>query len=168
MLVKVMGKHFNTNIIQVYAPTAQCEESDIENFYEDLEKARAQCKSQEVVIVMGDMNAKIGEGRDENIVGDYGLGERNERGEKFINWCKTHNQMIANTWFIHHKRRLYTWKSPGDRVRNQIDYITIHERFRNLITQCKTYPGADCGSDHIPVICNFTVSLRNLPRRELL
>ena len=97
MLAKIKGKHFNTNIIQVYAPTAQCDESDIENFYEDLERARAQCKSQEVVIVMGEMHAKVGEGRDENIVGDYGLGEGNERGEKFINWCKTHNQMIANT-----------------------------------------------------------------------
>ena len=139
-----------------------------ENFYEDLEKARAQCKSQDVVIVMGDMNAKVGEGRVENMVGDYGLGERNERGEKLINWCNTHNQVIANTWFIHHKRRLYTWKSPGDRVRNQIDYITINERFRNSVTQCKTYPGADCGSDHIPMICNFTVKLKKLAKTGAL
>ena len=40
MLIKVMRKHFNTNIIQVYVPTAQCDESDLENLYEDLEKAR--------------------------------------------------------------------------------------------------------------------------------
>ena len=37
---------------------------------------------------MGDMNAKVGEGRFENVVGEYGLGQRNERGERFIEWCK--------------------------------------------------------------------------------
>ena len=105
---------------------------------------------------------KRGEGRDKNVLGDYDLSEKNEGGEKFINWCKSHNQMIANTWFIHHKRRRYTWKSPGDRVRNQIDCITINERFWNSITQCKTYPGADYDSDHIPVISNFTVKLKKL------
>ena len=56
-----------------------------------------------------------------------------------------------NTWFQHHQRHLYTWKSLGDGVRNKIDYITMNKRFRNAITQVKWYPGADCGSDHVPI-----------------
>ena len=59
--------------------------------------------------------------------------------------------MIMNTWFQHHQRHLYTWKSPGDCVRNQIDYITINRRFLHSIYQVKGYPGADCGSDHVPM-----------------
>ena len=70
-----------------------------------------------------------------------------------------------NTWFQHHQRHLYTWKSPGDGVRNQIDYITMNKRFRNAITQVKGYPGADCGSDHVPIVATMKVKLRTLKRK---
>ena len=57
-----------------------------------------------------------------------------------------------NTWFKNHPRRCWTWKSPKDRTRNQIDYILIQERYRNSKTSCRSMPGAECGSDHIPVL----------------
>ena len=75
------------------------------------------------------------------------LGSRNGRGDMWVDWCMAHDQVIMNTWFQHHKIHLYTWKSPGDGVRNQIDYITINKRFHNSILQVKGYPGADGGSD---------------------
>ena len=46
---------------------------------------------------MGDLNAKVGEGRSGKIVGDFGLGVRNERGERFVEWGTNHNQIIKNT-----------------------------------------------------------------------
>ena len=147
------------NIIQVYAPTTEADEENIEEFYEDIEKVLRQCKNHELNIIMGDLNSKVGKGRTEQIVGPFGLGERNERGEKFVEWCQEKNQIIMNTWFRHQTRHLWTWKSPGDRIRNQIDYITINERFRNLITQVKTYPGADANSDHVPAVA--TIRLRS-------
>ena len=61
------------------------------------------------------------------------------------------NQVITNIWFKHHPRRLWTWKSPGGNIKNQINYITI-KRFTPAVQPNKTYPGADCGSDHNPVI----------------
>ena len=69
-----------------------------------------------------------------------------------------------NTWFQHHQRHLYTWKSPGDGVRNQINYITKNKRFCNAIsiTQVKGYPGADCGSDHVPIVATMNMNLRTL------
>ena len=70
-----------------------------------------------------------------------------------------------NTWFQHHQRHVYTWQSPGDGVRNQIDYITM-KRFRNAITQVKGYPGADCGSDHVPKVPTMKVKLRTLKRKK--
>ena len=72
--------------------------------------------------------------------------------------------MILNTWFKEHPRRKYTWRSPDDRTRNQIDYITINNRFRNAVQHTKTYPGADCGSDHIPVVCSIQIKLRKLKK----
>ena len=57
-------------------------------------------------------------------------------------------------------------KSWGN-IKNQIDYITIHERFRNSLLHSKAFPGADCGSDHVPVICNVQVRLRKLKKGKL-
>ena len=110
---------------------------------------------------MGDLNAKVGGEQDplQEIVGKHGLGERNDRGYLWVDWYATHEQVIINTWFQHHQRHLYTWKGPGDGVRNQIDYITMNKRFRNAITQVKGYAGSDCGSDHVPIVATMKVKL---------
>ena len=65
----------------------------------------------EVCIIMDDMNAKIEEGEDlESGLGRYGLGTRNERGERLANFCEANNMMITNTLFQQPSRRRYTWK----------------------------------------------------------
>ena len=68
----------------------------------------------------------MGSETDGRTVGPHGTGERNECGEKWVPWCDSKNMVIMNTWFKEHPRRLYTWKSPGDHSRNQIDYIAIN------------------------------------------
>ena len=168
LLVKLLSKPFNLSIVQVYAPTSARSEEEIEKFYSDLDDAHKACGSQDMVIVMGDMNAKVGREQDplREVVGRFGLGQRNERGDLWVEWCVTHQQVIMNTWFQHHKRHLYTWKSPGDGVRNQIDYITINKRFRNSIQQVRSYPGADCGSDHVPIVATMKVKFRKLQVRK--
>ena len=135
-------------------------------FYEQLETAKAQAGSQDVLVVMGDLNAKVGSGTGGRVVGPFGLGERNERGDRWLEWCEETDQIICNTCYRHHPRNLWAWSSPGDQYRNQIDYITINNRFRNSITQVKTYLGADGGSDHVPVLSDMRVRLRKLKRRR--
>ena len=117
-------------------------------------------KSSDVLIIMGDFNAKIGKGAYRDIVGKHGLGERNERGERLLHFCIEKDMVVSNTTFEHPNRLLYTWKSPGDITRNQIDYILIKKRFRNSIKQCKTHPGADIASDHNPLIAKVSVKLK--------
>ena len=53
-----------------------------------------------------------------------------------------------------------TWKSPGNRSRNQIDYILMSKRFKNALLSAKTYPGADCYSDQVPVAVKFKLKLK--------
>ena len=101
---------------------------------------------------MGDFNAKVGDTRVDDIVGPWGLGTGNERGERLVDWCRQNEFMVTNTWYKNHPRRRYTWISPGDRTRNQIDYVLVNKRFRNSIKTAKSLPGADCGSDHCPVM----------------
>jgi len=63
-----------------------------------------------------------------------------------------------------HPRRRHTWTSPGDRTRNQIDYIMISSRFRNAIKSSHSYPGADVDSDHNPVVAKFRISLKRIAK----
>jgi len=80
-------------------------------------------------MIMGDFNAKVGEGRFEALVGPYGLGLRNDRGERLCQFCQEENMKITHTWCKLPSRCLYSWKAPGDRpdniIRNQIDYMLI-------------------------------------------
>jgi len=164
LLVRLNGKPFDISVIQVYAPTSNSTEEEVETFYNELELAKSYCKSQDILIVQGDFNAKVGNQSEEKTAGPYGLGERNERGEKLIEWATVNNMMITNTWFKQHPRRQWTWKSPGGEVKNQIDYILINTRFRNSILCAKSVPGADCYSDHIPVSAKIRLKLKKLKK----
>ena len=166
IVVKIKGHPFNVNIIQVYAPTQESTEEEVDEFYDQVAEAQNQCKSQDITLVLGDFNAKVGKDRYEDVVGPFGLGERNFRGERLISWCDASNLVLTNTWFKKHPRLLWTWKSPGGRNKNQIDYITINKRFRNAVRDVRTYPGADCYSDHVPVVADIVLKLKKVIRRK--
>ena len=164
MLLQLKGNPININLIQAYAPTADKSEIEIERFYEDLKELLKITKSGEVTIILGDFNAKIGKGRVENIVGEYGLGERSDRGDRLVQFCQEENLVVTNTWFQLPLRRLYTWTSPQHSehncIRNQIDYILIKKRFRNNVVIAKTYPGADVTTDHTLLCAVIRVRLK--------
>ncbi|KAK3771587.1 hypothetical protein RRG08_041516 [Elysia crispata] len=162
VVAKFVGKPLDMGIVQEYAPTSTAEEEEVEQFYEHLDKAMKCLKSQDIKIVMGDFNAKVGSERVENIVGPWGIGEENERGGRLIEWCKENGFMISNTWYQNHPRRQWTWMSPGDRTRNKIDFILVQDIFRNAIKTSKSMPGADCDSDHVPVMCKLQVKLKKI------
>ena len=69
-------------------------------------KAKQQCKRYDKILVMGDLNAEVGRGRFDETVGPYGFEERNERGDKWVEWCVENEQVILITWYRHHPRRL--------------------------------------------------------------
>lgn len=166
MLIKLNAQPTNVNIIQCYAPTAEKPDREVETFYKELRELLGYTKNNETTIIMGDFNAKVGNIEVDKIVGKYGLGERNSRGDKLIQFCQEEEFVITNTLFKLPERRLYTWQSPQHRpdsiVRNQIDYVLIKTRFKNGIKGIKTYPGADIGSDHNPVVGNLHVKLKKL------
>ncbi|CAK1599374.1 unnamed protein product [Parnassius mnemosyne] len=153
-------------LIQVYAPTTDATDEDNELFYEQLETALKHLNPHNIILVQGDFNAKIGEGKVSDIVGSFGLGKRNDRGDRLLQFCEEHGLIISNTHFKQPPRRLYTWKSPLHSlkkiVRNQIDYILINRRYRNSLTSVKTYPGADIGSDHNPVVASLRCNMKIL------
>lgn len=157
----------NMNIIQMYAPTADKENVEIEEFYAELNDMVRSIRNSDITIIMGDFNAKVGSAKVETHTDSFGLGERNDRVDRLIEFCQNKDLMIANTFFKLPTRRLYTWKSPADTpenvVRYQIDYI-LNNRYKNAIKFTKTYPGADINSDHNPVVAKLNIKLKKITK----
>ena len=140
--VSLQGKPFNIMVIQAYAPTSNAEEAEFERFYEDLQDLLELIPPKDVLFIIEDWNAKIGSQETPGVTGKFGLGIRNEAGQRLIEFCQENALFIANTLFQQHKRRLYTWTSPDGQNRNQIDYILCSQRWRSLYTVSKNKTGS--------------------------
>ena len=106
--VHLQGKSFTITVIQVYAPTSNTEEAEIEQFYEDPQDLLELTPKKDVLFIIGDWNAKVGSQETPGLTGKFGLGIRNEAGQRLIESCQENALVIANTLFQQHKRRLYT------------------------------------------------------------
>ena len=112
--VHFQGKPFNIIVIQVYAPSSNAEEPEVEWFYEDLQDLLELTPKKDVLLITGDRNAKLGSQEIPGVIGKFGLGVQNEAGQRLTEFCQENALVIANTLFQQHKRRLYTWTSPDD------------------------------------------------------
>ena len=110
--VRFQGKPFNITVIQVYALTSNAEEAEIEQFYEDLQDLLKLTSKKDVIFIIGDWNVKVGSQETPGVTGKFGLGIRNEAGQRLTEFCQEKALVIANTLFQQHKRRFYTWTSP--------------------------------------------------------
>ena len=123
--VSFQGKPFSITVIQVYAPTSNAEETEVERFYEDLQDLLELTPPKDVLFIIGDWNAKVGSQETPGVTGKFGLGVQNEAGQRLIEFCQENTLVIANTLFQQHERRLYTWTSPDGQHQNQTDYIIL-------------------------------------------
>src|SRR5574337_1168859 len=105
------GKPFNITVIQVYAPTSNAEEDEVEQFYEDLHDLLELTPKKDVLFIIGDWNAKVGSQETPGVTDKFGLGVQNETGQRLTEFCQENTLVVANTFFQQHKRRLYTWTS---------------------------------------------------------
>ena len=146
--VRFQGKTFNITVIQVYAPTSNVEEAEVERFYEEQQALLELTPQKDVLFIIGDWNAKVGSQETPGVTSKFGLGGQNEAGQRLVEFCEENALVIANTLFQKHKRRLYTWSSPDGQYQNETDYILCSQRWRSSIQSAKTRPRSDCGSDH--------------------
>ncbi|KAF7239107.1 Craniofacial development protein 2 [Varanus komodoensis] len=128
--VQIQGKPFNITVNQVYAPTTGAEEA------EGLQHLLEITPKNDVLIIMGDWNAKVGSQNITRITGKFGLGVQNEAGHRLVEFYSQH--------------------------RNQIDYVLCSQRWRSSIQSVKTRPGADCGSDHELLLAKFRLKLKKV------
>ena len=93
--VPLQGKPFNITVIQVYAPTSNSEEAEVERFYEDLQDLLELSPPKDVLFVIGDWNAKVGSQETPGVTAKFGLGIQNEAGQGLIEFCQE-NSLVIN------------------------------------------------------------------------
>ena len=94
--VRFQGKPFNITLIQVYAPTGNTEEAEVEQFYEDLQDLLELTPPKDVLFIIGDWNAKVESQETPGVTGKFGLGIRNEAGQRLIEFCQENALVIVN------------------------------------------------------------------------
>ena len=124
-------------VIQVYVPTSNAEEAEVEQFYKDLQDLLELTPPQNVLFIIGDWNAKVGSQETPGVTGKFGLGLQNEAGQRLLEFCQENTLVIANTLFQQHKRRFYTWTSPDSQYQNHVDYILCSQDGEALCGQQK-------------------------------
>ena len=97
--LRFQGKPFSIMVIQAYAPNSNAEEAEVERFYEDLQDLLELTPQKDVLFITGDWNAKVGSQETPGITGKFGLGVRNEAGQRLIEFCQENALVIANTLF---------------------------------------------------------------------
>ena len=137
LTVRLAAKPWNVTIIQIYAPTNQAPESESIHFYSCLQQVVSDTPKQDVMIICGDFNAKIGEGAP---IGKEALGKRNENGQRLIDFAIANRLIAANAITRQHARKKYTWRSFNGLHRNQIDYVLVQKRWQSAVAKCRSYP----------------------------
>ena len=125
---RLKGRHVNITILQCYAPTNDSSEESKEDFYSQLQAEVEKAARHDLLVVMGDLNAKVGSNNTdcERVMGKHGIGTRNDNGERLVEFCAMNNLVIGGTLFTHRDIHKLTWTSPNGRDKNQIDHLMIN------------------------------------------
>ena len=123
--VRSHGKPFNITVIQAYALTSNAEEAEVVQFYEDLRDLLELTPQKDVLFIIGDWNAKVGNQETPQVTGNFGLGVQNEVGQRLVEFCQENALVTANTPSQQPKTQLYIWTSPDDQY--EVRWIIFFE-----------------------------------------
>jgi len=148
-------------IVMCYSPTNAAEEEEKQQFYAQLQEVIDKVPNRDMFILMGDLNAKVGQDRTgrEREMGAHGVGTMNENGELLADFCAFNELIIGGTLFPHKNCHKVTWVSPDHRTENQIDHVMVRQRWRGSLQDVRTKRGADIGSDHHLVVAKLKMRL---------
>lgn len=151
-----VNKGIKILIIMVYAPTLDSEEEETDRFYCNLQNT-FDSEREYYTIVMGDWNAKIGASESGvNNIGKYGLGVRNKNGERLIEFCLNNNLKVANTFFQKKIKEKWTWRSPNNITKNEIDHMLCNDM--RIVKDVSVLTGFKFSSDHR--MCRSTIVIK--------
>ena len=95
----VSKEPWTITVIQIYAPTSNAEEAEVEQFYEGLQDLLDLTPPNDVLFIIGDWNTKVGSQEVHGVIGKLGLGVQNEAGQRLTEFCQENTLVITNTLF---------------------------------------------------------------------
>jgi len=139
-------------------------------FYDQLQGELSRVPSSDVICVMGDLNAKVGEsnlGDNSSVMGMFGFGRQNQKRNRQVDVCSVNDLFITNTYFRQSKtNQSWAWESPDKKTHNQIDYILVSRRMKGSVQNIRSFPSADVGSEHQLVLANLKLKLKRYPKQR--
>jgi hypothetical protein len=166
--LRVKEKFHNITLINVHAPTKEnIEEKD--KFYDDLQRTYDRVSRHDIVMILVDLNAKIGKEKAyEYVTGKHTLHDvSNQNGEMICNSAIENNMTVMSTQFQHKTIRKGTWISPELTTVNQMDHILINTNKKKTVQDVRTLLGLNCDSDHFLVKTIIKQQLITTPRRNI-
>ena len=158
------SKFCKLSVVTCYAPTEEADDTSKDEFYEQLQAIIGEIPAHDMLLVIGDMNARTGKdnANRERTIGKEGLGTypMNDNGERMCDFCEHNGLVVGGTLFKHKDIHKATWTSPDGNTKPQIDHIIINGKWRSSLQDVRACRGADCASDHTLVLGIISLKLR--------
>ncbi|KAK3524375.1 hypothetical protein QTP70_028018, partial [Hemibagrus guttatus] len=145
------------NVVSGYAPQVGCELEEKERFWSELDEVMESIPTGERVVIGADFNGHVGEGNrgDEEVMGKFGVKERNLEGQMVVDFAKRMDMAVVNTYFQKREEHRVTYKSGGRRT--QVDYTLCRRGNMKEISDCKVVVGESVARQHRMVVCRMTL-----------
>lgn len=161
-VMKLNTRQGTIKIISAYAPTLAAEPTVKDHFYYDLESVLDPSSDSERVVLLGDLNARVGDDHQAwpDCIGKFGVGRMNENGQRLLELCCRNNLCITNTIFPAKRHRKMTWCHPRSNSWHQLDFIIVRQKQRKEVLNTRPYHSADCDTDHSLVVSTMQLQPR--------
>ncbi|KAK3553760.1 hypothetical protein QTP70_009182 [Hemibagrus guttatus] len=155
------------NVVSGYAPQVGCELEEKERFWSELDEVMESIPTGERVVIGADFNGHVGEGNtgDEEVMGKFGVKERNLEGQMVVDFAKRMDMGVVNTYFQKREEHRVTYKSGGRRT--QVDYILCRRGNLKEISDCKVVVGESVARQHRMVLCRMTLMVCKTKRSKI-
>ncbi|KAK3570045.1 hypothetical protein QTP86_009590 [Hemibagrus guttatus] len=155
------------NVVSGYAPQVGCELEEKERFWSELDEVMESIPTGERVVIGADFNGHVGEGNtgDEEVMGKFGVKERNLEGQMVVDFAKRMDMGVLNTYFQKREEHRVTYKSGGRST--QVDYILCRRGNLKEISDCKVVVGESVARQHRMVVCRMTLMVCKKKRSEI-
>ncbi|KAK3568140.1 hypothetical protein QTP86_031379 [Hemibagrus guttatus] len=155
------------NVVSGYAPQVGCELEEKERFWSELDEVMESISMGERVVIGADFNGHVGEGNtgDEEVMGKFGVKERNLEGQMVVDFAKRMDMGVVNTYFQKREEHRVTYKSGGRST--QVDYILCRRGNLKEISDCKVVVGESVARQHRMVVCRMTLMVCKKKRSEI-
>ncbi|KAK3546933.1 hypothetical protein QTP86_005126 [Hemibagrus guttatus] len=155
------------NVVSGYAPQVGCELEEKERFWSELDEVMESIPTGERVVIGADFNGHVGEGNtgDEEVMGKFGVKERNLEGQMVVDFAKRMDMAVVNTYFQKREEHRVTYKSGGRRT--QLDYILCRRGNLKEISDCKVVVGESVARQHRMVVCRMTLMVCKKKRSKI-